>query len=133
MKKSVLLLLVAAFIVTLFTVSCSKKKDEPASTTKTYSELIVGRWKTADGGHFEVYEASGIGHMWDPADDVQEDEADNFDYTINEKEKQMTQIIHFQGGQGDVPQYCNILILNETTLKYNNEALKAEYTLTKVN
>ena len=71
--------------------------------------------------------------MWDPADDVQEDEADNFDYTINEKEKQMTQIIHFQGGQGDVPQYCNILILNETTLKYNNEALKAEYTLTKVN
>ena len=124
--------LFAAFIVTLVMVSCSKKKDEPASSTKTYSELIVGRWKTADSGHFEVYEASGIGHMWDPADDVQEDEADNFDYTIDEKEKHMTQIIHFQGGQGDVPQSCNILILNETTFKYNNEALKAEYTLTRV-
>ena len=132
MRKSILLILVAAFIVTLFTVSCSKKKDEPTNS-KPYTELIVGRWKTADGGHFEVYDANGTGHMWDPADDVQEDEADNFDYTVNEKEKHMTQIIHFQGGQGDVPQSCNILILNETTFKYNNEALKAEYTLTRVN
>ena len=131
MKKSILILLVAAFIVTLFTVSCSKKKDD-STTQKTYSELIVGRWKTADGGHFEVYASNGTGHMWDPADDVQEDEADNFDWTIDENNK-MTQVIHYQGSQGDIPQYCNIIILNETTLKYNNEGWRAEYTLTKVN
>ena len=136
--KKLALLLVAAFIVTLGLVSCSKSTSggnggTTPSTPSTYSELIVGRWKTADGGHFEVYNSNGTGHMWDPADDVQEDEADNFDYTINEEEKHMTQIIHFQGGQGDVPQSCNILILNDTTFKYNNEALKAEYTLTRVN
>ena len=132
MKKSILLLLVAAFIVTLFTVSCSKKKDDSTSS-KPYSELIVGRWKTSDGGHFEVYNANGTGKMWDPADDVQEDEADTFDYTVDQAQNHMMQIIHFQGGQGDVPQSCNILILNETTFKYNNEAIKAEYTLTRVN
>ncbi len=130
MKKSVLLLLVAAFIVTLFTVSCSKKKDEDNS--KTYSELIVGRWKTADGGHFEVYDANGTGHMWDPADDVQEDEADTFTWSFDSNNK-LTQIITYQSGAGVIPQYCNILILNETTLKYNNDGWRAEYTLTKVN
>ena len=118
-----------AFVVTLGMVSC--KKEKPAS--KSYSELVVGRWKTSDGGHYEVYDSNGTGHMWDPADDVQEDEADQFNWTIDEGNKTMTQIIHYQGGQGDVPQYCNILKLDESTFKYNNEGWRAEYTLTKVN
>ena len=119
-------------IVTLLTVACKKKKDEPSTPQKTYSELVVGRWTTADGGHLEVYESNGNGHMWDPAEDVQEDEADTFTWTIDESNKMMVQQVHFQGGQGIVPQYCNILILNETTLKYNNDALKREVTLTRV-
>ena len=119
--------------MTLLTVSCKKKKEEPAPPKKTYAELVVGRWKTADGGHFEVYEADGTGHMWDPADDVTEDEADTFNWEIDESSKQMTQIIHSQELGFDIPQYCNILILNESTLKYNNEAIRAEYTLTRVN
>ena len=128
MKKYFPILLVAAFFVTLFTVtSCSKKTDNP-----NYSELIVGRWKTADGGHFEVYEANGNGHMWDPADDVDESEADTFTWEIDSNNK-LTQNIQFQGQQGVIPQYCNILILNETTFKYNNNGWRAEYTLTKVN
>ena len=132
MKRYCSIILITALIVTLLTVSCSKKKDDSTSNQKTYSELIVGRWKTADGGHYEVYNANGTGHMWDPADDVQEDEADQFDWSIDEN-NHLTQLIHFQGGQGDVPQYCNILILNETTFKYNNTGWRAEYTLTKVN
>ena len=131
--KKLALLLTMAFIVTLFTVSCSKKKDdEPASPSKSYSELIVGRWKTdAEEPYYEVYNSDGTGKMWDTADDVQEDEADTFDWDIDEH-NQLTQIVHFQEGQGDVPQYCNILILNETTFKYNNDALKREVTLTRV-
>lgn len=129
MKKSILLLLVAAFIVTLLTVSCSKKKDEDNS--KSYSELIVGRWKTANGGHFEVYNSDGTGKMWDPADDVYEDEADTFTWSIDSNNK-LTQIIHYQGGQGEVPQYCNILTLNETTFQYNNEGWRETYNLVRV-
>ena len=132
MKKGIIVLLIAAFTVTLLTVSCKKKKDEPAAPQKTYAELIVGRWATADGGHMEVYDAAGTGHMWDPADDVQEDEADNFNWSFDSNNK-LTQIIHYQGGQGDIPQYCNILILNETTLKYNNNGWREEYNLIRVN
>ena len=130
--KKIALILVAALVLTLLTVSCKKKKEEPATPKKTYAELVVGRWMTSDGGHFEVYEADGTGHMWDPADDVTEDEADTFNWEIDESSKQMTQIIHSQELGFDIPQYCNILILNESTLKYNNEAIRAEYTLTRV-
>ena len=45
----------------------------------------------------------------------------------------LTQIITYQSGAGVIPQYCNILILNETTLKYNNDGWRAEYTLIRVN
>lgn len=100
--------------------------ETKTTTEKTFS-VLVGRWKTADGGHYEVYNADGTGHMWDPADDVYEDEADTFDWTI--EGSHMTQIVHFQGGQGDDPQYCNILILSESTFKYNNDWLRAEYNL----
>ena len=132
MKKILLLLTISAVLLALLTVSC-KKKEEPKEPEKSYAELIVGRWATdAALPYYEVYDAEGTGHMWDTADDVQEDEADQFDWTMDEANKQFTQIVHFQGGQGDVPQLCNILILNETTLKYNNDALKREVTLTRV-
>lgn len=129
MKKGIILLLIVAFFVTLGMVSC--KKESPSS--KTYSELVVGRWKTSDGGHYEVYESNGTGHMWDPADDVQEDEADQFSWSIDEDSKKMTQIIHSQELGFDVTQYCNIITLSESTFKYNNEGWREEYTLTKVN
>ena len=107
--------------------------DGVTKTTAQQSfSVLVGRWSTADGGHFEVYNTDGTGHMWDPADDVTEDEADNFDWSVDENNK-MTQVIHFQGGQGDVPQYCNMLILSATEFKYNNEGWRAEYTLVRVN
>ncbi len=131
MKKSITLLVAAMVVVTLMTVSCSKKDDDATSSTP-YSELIVGRWRTADSGHFEVYNANGTGKMWDPADDVLEEEADTFDWSIDSNNN-LTQTVHFQGNQGDVPQYCNILILNETTFKYNNEGWRAEYTMIRVN
>ncbi len=131
MKKSISLLLIVTFFVTLLTVSCKKNKEEEETVTKTYKELIVGRWKTADGGHYEVYRANGTGKMWDPADDVQEDEADTFTWEIDGNKK-MTQIIDFHSGASGIPQYCNILKLNETTFKYNNEGWRAEYNLIRV-
>ena len=131
MKKILLLLIIPAVLLTMLTLSC--KKEKPEEPTKPYSELIVGRWMTADGGHYEVYDANGTGHMWDPADDVQEDEADQFEWTMEEDHKQFMQLIHFQGGQGTVPQYCNILELTETTFKYNNEGWRATYNLIRVN
>lgn len=120
-----------AFFAALMTVtSCSKKDKNDGG--QSYSELIVGRWKTADGGHFEVYNANGTGKMWDPADDVQEDEADTFTWEIDSNNK-LTQIITYQSGAGVIPQYCNIITLNSTTFKYNNNGWRAEYNLIRVN
>lgn len=95
-----------------------------------YSELVLGRWKTSDGGHYEVYNSDGTGKMWNPAEGVSEDEADTFDWSIDGNK--LTQIIHFISGGGVVPQYCNIITLNETSFVYNNEGWRAEYTLTRV-
>ena len=129
MKKTISILLIAAVILTLGLVSCKKDKKEEQ---KTYYELVIGRWRTHDGGHYEVYYAGGTGKMWDPGEDVQEDEADTFDWSIDESNKKMTQIIHFQGGQGDIPQYCNIITLDESTFTYNNDGWRAAITLVKV-
>ena len=109
-----------------YVVDGSKKQ-----TNEQSFKVLVGRWNTADGGHCEVYNADGTGHMWDPADDVQEEEADNFDWSIDENNK-MTQIIHYQGGQGEVPQYCNLFTLNATEFHYDNEGWRAEYSLVRV-
>ena len=119
----------ASSFIAFFTFSCSK--PEPSTPDSNYSELIVGRWATADEGHFEVYNANGTGKMWDPADDVQEDEADTFTWSIDENNK-LTQIINFQSGAAQVPQYCNILLLNETSFKYNNDGWRAEYDLNRI-
>ena len=129
MKKTISILLIAAVILTLGLVSCKKDKQEDQ---KTYYELVIGRWRTPDGGHYEVYYAGGTGKMWDPGEDVQEDEADTFDWSIDESNKKMTQIIHFQGGQGDIPQYCNIITLDESTFTYTNDGWRSAITLVKV-
>lgn len=129
MKKILSILLVVACFATLMTFTSCKKDD---NNSKKYAELIVGRWKTADGGYYEMYNSNGTGKMWSPADDVDEDEADTFDWSIDENNKTMTQIIHFHGGQGNVPQYCNIITLDESTFTYNNEGWRAAYTLVRV-
>ena len=130
--KKVSLLLVVAFFAALFTVT-SCKKDDDDKTNPINPELIVGRWKTnAEQPYYEVYYANGTGKMWDTAEDVQEEDADTFDWSIDSNNK-LTQIIHFQEGQADLPQYCNILILNETTFKYNNDGWRRTINLTRVN
>ena len=97
----------------------------------TFAELIIGRWKTeATMPYYEVYYSNGTGKMWNTAEGVSEDEADTFDWSIDGNK--LTQIIHFISGGGVVPQYCNIITLNETSLVYNNEGWRAEYTLTRV-
>ena len=127
--KKVSLLLVVAFFAALFTVTSCKKDDD---NNANYKELIVGRWKTnAEEPYYEVYNADGTGKMWDTAEDVQEEDADTFEWSIDNNNK-LTQIIHFQGGQADLPQYCNIITLNETTFKYNNDGWRRTINLTRV-
>lgn len=129
MRKTTCFLLL--LMVGLIMVSCSKKED--SSSTNDYKTLIVGKWKSVSGNYYEVYDSNGQGHAWDEDDDVTEQEADNFTWSLNaDNQSIMNQT--FVGEMGQViPQVCNILILNETTLKYNNEGLKATYDMRRVN
>ena len=126
--KRLALLLVAAFFVTLLTVSC-KKND--SSDQKSYSELIIGTWKTgAPEPYFEVYYSGGAGKQWDTADDVHEDEADTFEWYIDGSSLHKT--IHFQETGVVLPKVYDITLLNESKLEYNNDNFKEAVFLTRV-
>ena len=119
MKKSILLLLVLSFLVTLCTVSCKKKDD--STSKKSNAELIVGRWKSVERNYYEVYNSDGTGKEWD-ADEVEEEDADTFTWEINvNDENYFLQTVNFQGGQGVIPHNCKIITLNETTFKYTTD------------
>lgn len=134
MKKLTYLLFVLTIGLTML--SCSKDEDKPSSDNPTpsadYKTLIVGRWKTVEGNYYEVYDSNGNGHAWDEDDDVNETEADNFTWSLDaNNQSKMTQFYTGEMGQV-IPQSCNILTLNETTFKYNNEALRATYDMRRV-
>lgn len=98
-----------------------------------YPITIVGRW--SDNGkypYFEEYSANGEGKWWGGIDEIPEDEALLFDWYFDENSN-MTQIHHYQGGQADIPQYCNILVLNYEELRYNNDGWRQEYDLFRIN
>ncbi|MBQ4548951.1 MAG: hypothetical protein IJA42_07190 [Bacteroidales bacterium] len=100
---------------------------------KIDESLIVGKWKTADGTYFEVYNSDGTGKYWNLNDDVTEEEASNFtwEFSILSDDKFIQYHENFSGSL--VPQYCNILELTSTTFKYNNEGLRATYNLIRAN
>ena len=100
---------------------------------KIDESLIVGKWKTADGTYFEVYNSDGTGKYWNLNDDVTEEEASNFtwEFSILSNDKFIQYHENFSGSL--VPQYCNILELTSTTFKYNNEGLRATYNLIRAN
>ncbi len=100
---------------------------------KIDESLIVGKWKTADGTYFEVYNSDGTGKYWDLNDDVTEEEASNFtwEFSALSDDKFIQYHENFSGSL--VPQYCNILELTSTTFKYNNEGLRATYNLIRAN
>ena len=117
-----------AFIVTLGMVSC-KKEDKKAE--KSYSELIVGTWRTAaPEPYFEVYYPGGAGKQWDTADDVHEDEADTFEWYIDGTVLHKT--VHFQETGNIEPRVYDITLLNDSKLEYNNENFKEAVFLIRI-
>ena len=126
MKK--LSLIALALLAVVFT-SCDGLGGEEEN--KIDKSQIVGKWMTADSTYFEVYNSDGTGKSWDLKDDVNEDEAQKFTWEFDEgSDDKFFQYQEMEIG-GVVPQYCNILELTSTTFKYNNEAMRATYSLVR--
>ncbi len=76
--------------------------------------LLMGHWQ--EGTLHEVYE-DGSGYTWDTADDVTEDEAQHFTWTL--EGDNLTQI-HIMEMGGEIPKVYTVTNLTETTLSYED-------------
>lgn len=127
MKK---LSFIALLLITVALASCSKT----GSTSNIDKSQIVGKWKTADGMYFEVYNSDGTGKCWDLNDDVTESEAQAFTWEFDAgADDKFIQYHKMEIGSGIVPQYCNILELTSSTFRYNNDGFRRTYNLIRAN
>lgn len=117
MKKSAFLF--AAGLLFLF-VACNPDKE-------FNSALLPGKWQ--QGTLFEHYNNNGTGHTWDESDDITEEEAQPFDWTLS-KDK-LTQI-HLMEMGGSIPKTYTVTELTSTTLKYH-DAYGKNYSFRKIN
>lgn len=119
MKKKLLYLFVA-LVSTTFFVSCEMEE------TTFDDAYLIGKWQS--GTEYYKYLVDGTGKTWDTADDVSEEEAQDFTWTLVQAE--LTHI-HVMEMGGSVPKVYTVTELTETTLKYRDDFGKS-YSFTKV-
>ncbi len=110
--KRLQIVILGLIIGILLTTSCKKDEDE-VSFDET---LIVGKWKS--GTLFERYDSDKYGATWDTADDVTEDEAQKFTWSI---EVDQLEQIHIIENGGVVPKVYTITTLSASTLVYQDD------------
>jgi len=122
MKREKYLLYSCCFLVLCFAVtSCG---DEKKSFDRS---LMSGKWK--QGTVFEFYNADGTGHTWDEGDDVSEDEAQKFRWTLEKDE--LTQIHLMEISSAEIPKLFTVTELTSIGLKYKDDYGKT-YSFTRV-
>ncbi len=88
--------------------------------------LLIGKWQS--GTLYYKYLDDGSGATWDVADDVTEEEAQLFTWTLVESE--LTHIHILEMG-GTVPKVYTVTELTATSLKYKDDFGKS-FSFTKV-
>jgi hypothetical protein len=122
MKKTFYFLVSLLVISVLFN-SCNKDDFDEALL---YSG--AGIWKS--GTLHYKYLSNGKGASWDTKDDVKEDEAQPFTWTLVKSELRH---LHQHFGGGSSPENFTVKKLTATTLECEDVVDKRKYTFTKVN
>ncbi len=118
--KKLYLLLLACLSLSLFLFSCEQED-------LSYDEnLIIGTWRS--GTEHYKYKADGTGGTWDTSDDVTEDEAQPFTWTLVKSD--LTHIHIMQSGD-KIPKSYTVTELTATTLKYEDDFGKS-YSFVKI-
>ncbi len=121
MKNKKSLVVIFLFSISLiFINSCNK-------ITVFDISLLPGKWQ--QGTLYYTYNSDGTGKTWDTADDVQEDEAQTFDWYFTNPE--LTQEHKMEIGSGIIPKIYTITTLTSTTLSYT-DSFEVTHTFTKV-
>lgn len=124
--KQFIRLAVANLLLLLTFTSCIP--DDVLATVEYDINDLYGKWRS--GTDYYVYNPDGTGYCWDEADDISEDEAQPFTWTVDESE--MIHIHKMEMG-GDVPMYYIITELTSQTLKYYDAYNKSDkYSFIKV-
>jgi hypothetical protein len=83
--------------------------------------LLYGRWQ--EGTVFERYDESGLGATWDTDDDLEEEEAQLFKWSLDG-----STLIHEHLGQFvTVPKVYTVTTLNSGNLTYHDDYGKTHY------
>jgi hypothetical protein len=126
MKKSIIYLVTFLSIAFMFN-SCTKEDNFDEA-------LLAGKWlsiEKVDGVNHQVYYkyvSDGTGSTWDITDNVTENEAQAFTWTL--KKAELTQI-HIMSIGGNIPKVYTVTELTTTSLKYH-DGFGVTYLLTKV-
>ncbi|MBN1767891.1 MAG: hypothetical protein JXR50_07775 [Prolixibacteraceae bacterium] len=103
-------------------VSCDEMDDSAFDDA-----LLIGKWQS--GTLFYTYEYDGSGATWDEGDDVHEDEAQRFTWTLVNAE--LTQIHIFESSESTVTKVYTLNTLTETNLQYE-DVFGKQFSFTKV-
>ncbi len=119
-------------LVAIAVVSCSDKSSE-------FDEyLLIGKWERpsplndeeAQGYEYYRYDIGGIGASWDEADDVTEEEAQEFKWTLIKSDLTLTHKIETTDQYG-IPKVYTVIKLTTTELVYKDD-FGITYEFTKV-
>ena len=119
-KKRITKLFLLPMVVLMF-FSCEKDKS------KFDEALLIGKWRS--GQLYYTYESNFRGKTWDEADDVHEDEAQRFEWSL--KGSKLEQIHIMEIGGGRIPKLYTVTELTSRTLRYKDDY--RSYSFTKVN
>lgn len=109
--RKIAYLLFCFSIVALLMTSCGEKKP-----LEFDQELLIGKWH--EGTLYERYDKDGNGATWDTKDDVSEDEAQLFTWTLTNDN--LVQI-HIMEMGGKIPKSYYITTLTSSTLSYRDD------------
>jgi len=119
MKKKVFGLSLGIVIAFAFTACDTGKSFDSA--------LLIGKWSrtspyaTAEnpGKEYYRYDKNGKGATWDTTDDVSEEDAQTFSWTL---EKDLLTLLHdMEMGESKVSKSYTVTVLNEETLTYKDD------------
>ena len=117
MKK--LCYLLGGFCVVILLNSCVKENDFD-------KDLLHGKWQ--QGTLFERYLSDGTGFTWDEGEDVDESEAQKFEWTL---EKDNLTQIHIMEMDAKIPRSYTVTELTSSSFKYKDDNGKS-YSFQKV-
>jgi hypothetical protein len=119
MKKNLILLLTIVSIALMFN-ACTKEETSFDET------LLIGKW--VSGTVYYKYISDYTGGTWDTADDVTEEEAQPFTWSLVKSE--LTHI-HIMEVGGNIPKVYTVTELTASVLKYKDD-FGVTYTYTKL-